>query len=164
MATRFFVTVCLLPGRAKLVHADFSLLARAFNGARRLHPFYLTAWVFLPEHWHAICAPVYPVTISQVVKSVKLSSMTAIRRRRAVPGELWQSRFFDRALRTVTEYAEKVEYIHMNPVRAGLVRRPQDWRWSSANEYSGMSAESQNQLCGLTIDRLRIPSDLNTRI
>ena len=56
-------------------------------------------------------------------------------------GELWQPRFFDRALRTVKEYNEKVEYIHLNPVRAGLVSRPEDWRWSSYNEYAGMSAE-----------------------
>jgi hypothetical protein len=30
---------------------------------------------------------------------------------------LWQPRFFDRVLRTVREYNEKVEYIHLNPVR-----------------------------------------------
>ena len=30
---------------------DFRLLARAFNRARALHRFYLTAWVFLPDHW-----------------------------------------------------------------------------------------------------------------
>ena len=42
---------------------------------------------------------------------------------------------FDRALRTVKEYHEKVEYIHMNPVRAGLVRRTEDWAWSSVHDY-----------------------------
>jgi hypothetical protein len=52
----------------------------------------------------------------------------------------------------------------MNPVRAGLVRRPQDWQWSSINEYSGMSAEEQKQRCGLTIDRVSLPSDPQTRI
>jgi hypothetical protein len=36
---------------------------------------------------------------------------------------LWQPRSFDRALRSVKEYYEKVEYIHLNPVRAGLVKR-----------------------------------------
>jgi hypothetical protein len=71
---------------------------------------------------------------------------------------------FDRALRTVQEYSEKVEYIHLNPVKAGLVRRPQDWRWSSFNEYSGMSADEQNRRCGLIIDRVRMPSDPRTRI
>jgi hypothetical protein len=36
---------------------------------------------------------------------------------------------FDRALRTVKEYNEKVEYIHLNPVKAGLVARPEEWPW-----------------------------------
>jgi hypothetical protein len=49
----------------------------------------------------------------------------AINRRRAAWGEVWQPRFFDRALRTVKEYNEKVASIHLNPVRAGLVRRTQ---------------------------------------
>ena len=69
--------------------------------------------------------------------------MSAVNQRRGADGELWQPRFFDRALRTVKEYNEKVEYIHLNPVRAGLVSRPEDWRWSSYNEYAGMSAEEQ---------------------
>ena len=94
------------------------------------------------------------------MKSVKISLMILINRRRAESGELWQPRFFDRALRTVKEYNEKVEYIHFNPVKAGLVRRPQDWRWSSVNEYSGVSAAEQKRRCGLTIDRERT-ADLN---
>ena len=60
---------------------------------------------------------------------------------RGAEGGLWQPRFFDRALRSVKEYNERVEYIHLNPVRAGLVSRPEDWRWSSYNEYAGMSAD-----------------------
>ena len=88
-----------------------------------MHRFYLTAWVFLPDHWHLICAPVYPATISLVMKSIKTSSMILINRRRGESGELWQPRFFDRALRTVKEYNEKVEYIHLN-----LLRRGTPWR------------------------------------
>jgi len=61
------------------------------------------------------------------------------------------------ALRTVKEYNQKVEYIHINPVRAGLVSRPEDWRWSSYSEYAGMSAEEQNERCGLIVDRVRMP-------
>jgi hypothetical protein len=86
------------------------LLARAFNRARALHPFYLTAWVFLPDpsaDGHCIAAPRYPATISQVIKCVKQSWMTGINRLRGREGELLQPRFFDRALRTVEEYREK---------------------------------------------------------
>jgi REP element-mobilizing transposase RayT len=65
----FFITVRLLPRRTNLMETDFTLMARAFNRARALHRFYLTASVFLPDHWHCIVAPQYPGTISQVIKS-----------------------------------------------------------------------------------------------
>ncbi len=38
---------------------------------------------------------------------------------------------------------EKVNYIHMNPVRAGLVERPQDYKWSSARWWAGRPAEDE---------------------
>ncbi len=70
-------------------------LALAFRRARVLRPFFLTAWVFLPDHWHAICAAVYPLTIFVVMKSTcqdELDDM--VNRRREASGELWQERFF----------------------------------------------------------------------
>ena len=160
----FFISVRLLPRRTTLTVLNFSLLARAFNRARTPHPFYLTAWVFLPDHWHCIAGLRSPVMISGVIKSVKQSSRSGIKQRRGTQGELWQRSFFDRALRTVDEYNEKVEYIHRNPVRAGLVSRPQDWRWSSFNEYAGLRPAEQMQRCGLIIDRIRMPADPQTRI
>ena len=160
----FFITVRLLPRRTKLMEADFRLLTRASNRARALHPFDLTAWVLLPDHWHCMVVPRSPATISQVMKCLKQSSMTGINQRRGTEGELWQPRFFDRAVRTVKEYHEKVEYIHLNPVRAGLVVHPQDWRWSSFLEYAGIPPDEQRQRRALIIDRVRIPTDPRTRL
>jgi hypothetical protein len=45
-----------------------------------------------------------------------------------------------------------------------LVSRPEDWRWSSYNEYTGMSAHEQNERCGVIVDRVRMPSDPGARI
>ena len=160
----FFITVRLLERRRKFGDADFEHLALAIRRARVEHPYLLTAWVFLPSHWHAILAPQYPLTISEVLKSIKNSSTTLVNEGRSTSGELWQGRFFDRALRTVKEYHDKVEYIHRNPVKAGLASRPEDWRWSSVLEYSGMSAAEQMRHCELIIDRVSLPSDLSARI
>jgi hypothetical protein len=41
---------------------------------------------------------------------------------------------------------------------------PEDWRWSSYNEYTGTSADEQNDRCGLIGDRVRMPSDPRARI
>jgi REP element-mobilizing transposase RayT len=94
--------------------------------------FLLTAWVFLLDQkpqsfWEAkLCAtvnPRLPVSISRVMKSIKVGSTLRIKAGRKESGVLWPARFFDRALRSVKEYNEKVEYIHLNPVRGGLVKR-----------------------------------------
>jgi REP element-mobilizing transposase RayT len=89
----FFVTVRLLKRRSELRDADFLFLALAFRRARVLHPFFLTAWVFLPDHWHAICAPVYPLTISLLMKSIKTSTLILVNRGRKAASELWQKAF-----------------------------------------------------------------------
>ena len=159
-----FVTVKLLPCRTRLKEGDFERLANSFTRMRKKHGFLLTAWVFLPDHWHAIIHPPYPLTISTALKSVKTSSMIGINVRRRESGGLWQERFFDRALRTVREYHEKVEYIHLNPVRRGLVDNPEGWKWSSWPEFSGVSGEDQERSCGLRIDRVPLPFDVHTRI
>ncbi|HEV2424199.1 MAG TPA: hypothetical protein VGZ29_05170, partial [Terriglobia bacterium] len=96
--------------------------------------------------------------------AVKASSMISINVARGTRGEVWQGRFFDRALRTVKEYNETVEYIHVNPVRRGLVQRAEDWDWSSANQHGGRSPEEQERRCGLAIDRVRLPADERVRI
>jgi len=159
-----FVTVKLLRSRAELETPDYKRLATSLARMRQKHGFAITAWVFLPDHWHAIIYPPHPLSISTVFKALKVSSMISINVRRREGGELWQDRFFDHALRTVRDYNEKVEYIHLNPVRRGLVRHATDWKWSSVHEYAGISGEEQERRCGLRIDRVRLPADGNTRI
>ena len=108
--------------------------AQVIHERRAEHGFLPTAWVFLPDHWHAIFYPPYPLTLSRVMESIKVGATKIINRSRREAGLLFPPRFFDRALRTVREYHEKVEYIHYNPVKAGRAGRPEDWPWSSVHD------------------------------
>ena len=85
--------------------------------------------------------------------------MVAINHGRYEEGELWQERYSDQAQRTVKEYAETVEYIHLNPVKRSLVKRPEGWKWSSFPEYAGVEAAEQECRCDLAVDRVRLPAD-----
>jgi putative transposase len=160
----FFVTCNLLRTRAVLNEDDFEVLARVMQARREEHGFLLTAWVFLPDHWHAILGPRYPKGLSRVMESVKVSSTRQINAERGELGRLWQGRFFDRALRTVKEYQETVEYIHLNPPRRGLVKRPEDWKWSSVHEYAFPARPQARRQPPLRIDHVRIPADERARI
>ena len=72
--------------------------------------------------------------------------------------------FSDRALRRVKEYHEKVEHIYLNPVKAGLVSRPEDWRWSSVHDYTGNINDAPVTPSGLSVDRVSLPAAPRTRI
>ena len=127
--------------------------------AREAPGFWVTASVFLPDHWHAIVNPRYPLTISSVLKTIKLSTTSVINQHRHEAGPVWQGRFFDRVLRTVKEHWEAVDYIHTNPVRRGLVSRPEDWCWSSVHSYPKPPYEP-----ALPIDVVNLPSDPTFRL
>ena len=160
----FFISCRLLPRRGRLTESELGRLARVVRERREKYHFLLTAWVFLPDHWHAIFFPRFPVTISTVMESIKVASTLRINADREQSGLLWQPRFFDRAVRTVKEYYEKVEYIHLNPVAARLVTRAEDWPWSSVHDYSGALGAAPNTNRILTIDRILLPADERTRI
>lgn len=157
----FFVTCRVFRTRARLTRRELDCFADVFEARRKEFGFLITAWVFLPNHWHAIVFPRYPLTISAAMSSVKASSTKRINQMRGDAGVLWQGRFFDRALRTVKEYRETVDYIHWNPVKAGLVERPEDWPWSSARDYT---AHANGNGRVIRIDRVDLPVDERARI
>ena len=153
----FFVTCQLYRGRRLLSEDDFTSLAEAIQLTREAHGFLLTGWVFLPDHWHAVIFPRYPLTLSRVMAVIKVRSTHKSNLRRRESGQLWQARFFDHALRTVRKYHACLDYIHYNPVKRGLVRRPEEWLWSSIHCYGGPGPVK------LATDRVQLPSDLNAR-
>jgi putative transposase len=51
--------------------------------------------------------------------------------------QVWQEGFHPQAITTEDMLRQKLDYIHYNPVRIGLVDRPEDWRYSSARNYFG---------------------------
>ncbi len=48
----------------------------------------------------------------------------------------WQARYYDFNVHNPEKRDEKLHYMHMNPVRRGLVERPEDWRSSSFRHYA----------------------------
>ena len=85
----FFVTCRLLPRRTRLAEPEFELLARVIGERLGEHGFLLTAWVLLPNHWHAIFFPRFPLTISRVMEVIKVGSTLRINAGRNESGLLW---------------------------------------------------------------------------
>ena len=165
LSNRFFFISCrVFRPRRNLNEPEFECLAEVVRDRRKAHGFLLTAWVSLPDHWHAIIFPRFPLTISRVMESLKVGTTLRINARRGERGVLFQGRFFDRALRTVKEYNEKVAYIHWNPVKAGLVSRAEDWKWSSIHDATGTVNAPSGEGSPIPADRILLPSEERTRI
>lgn len=165
LSDRFFFLSCrVLPTRRTLNESEFACLAQVVQERRKAHGFLLTAWVFLSDHWHAIIFPRFPRTIARVLESIKVGATLRLNRARRERGMLFQGRYFDRALCTVKEYNEKVEYIHLNPVKAGFVTRPEDWPWSSVHDYTGSWRAAWGPGSPIPVDRIVLPADEQTRL
>ncbi len=121
-----------------LSEAEFPCLARVIHLRREEHGLLLTAWAVLPaDHWHAILFPRHPLTISEVMESIKVSSTRRINRgrriRAPVGGPFFRSRPAD------NERVQREGGVYsLNPVKAGLVSCPEDWRWSSVHYYTAV--------------------------
>jgi REP element-mobilizing transposase RayT len=78
----FFITCRLLPRRRILSDSEFAALARVIQERHEEHGFLLSAWVFLPDHWHAIFYPRSPLAISRVLEAIKDGATKRINRSR----------------------------------------------------------------------------------
>jgi REP-associated tyrosine transposase len=80
-------------------------------------------YVIMPDHVHLFARGARDYPLTQWMRLLKRSLSRAI----AAAWPHWQKGFFDHLIRHSESYAEKWEYVRQNPVRAGLVTKPEDW-------------------------------------
>ena len=151
----FFATVNLRRVVAPVGGNEYAALGAAIEESRRKLGFRLLGYVLMPDHWHALIWPAYPLTISRVVQDVKWISARRLNCERGAAGPVWQHQFWDRLVRHAKEFRERLDYLHFNPVRKGLVRRPEAWPWSSCNNFA--LDKEQVKGCPVQIDYVRLP-------
>lgn len=84
--------------------------------------------VIMPNHGHIVLMPYDEWPLERVMERIKRVSSHRIKKAMGLR-EVWEREYFDHMLRTDESMREKSEYICNNPVRAGLVNTPDEWRW-----------------------------------
>ena len=116
------------------------MLRSAFRYARDRDPFTIEAIVVLPDHLHCIWtlpeADSDFATRWRLIKSAfsrGLPRNERISQSRLHRGErgIWQRRYWEHTLRDQDDFANHVDYVHINPVKHGHVTRVADWPFSS---------------------------------
>ena len=123
------------------------LFLKILEEARRKYRFVVHGYVLMPEHFHwLITEPELgdPSVVMKVVKQRFARRFNRTRRRPlaaqmelwdSVLDRVWQKRFYDFNVWSERKHTEKLRYMHRNPVKRGLVERPEQWKWSSFRAY-----------------------------
>ena len=104
------------------------IISRREQRAYLLHEFVLMA-----NHLHLLLTPGENTSLEKAIQLIKGGSSHQIHQRRGHKMEIWQPGFHEWTVRDAEDYEVKREYIRMNPVRARLVGRPEEWPYSSAS-------------------------------
>lgn len=95
--------------------------------------FQLLAFVIMPDHVHLVVAVPERLRLSRLMRLIKGRFANRHNRSMRSSGSLWQERYHERGLRSERELVAAIEYVHANPVKAGLVSQAESFPWSSAN-------------------------------
>jgi putative transposase len=143
-------------------HQWRAMLSESTGRAIERHDYRLLAFVYMPEHVHLLIFPGHDASgIDHLLKAIKrpfsfrikrlleveksrlLSTLTVQQRPGVRTFRYWQEGpGYDRNLDRVETVLAAIDYIHLNPVRRGLVERAVDWQWSSARWYEGLTYDA----------------------
>ena len=111
------------------------LFEQTLERVRQWYGFYVTGYVVMPEHVHLLISEPDDGKLWTAIQMLK----QIVAQKLGGGGPFWLQRYYDFNVSREKKMLEKLRYMHRNPVRRGLVARPEDWEWSSFRHYlSGM--------------------------
>ena len=139
----FFFTVNLRDRRRALLVAHADALRDIVRDVRTELPFVIDAMTVLPDHWHAVWTlPTDDAGYARRIQLIKARLTKHLLREgvnitKDARGEyrLWQKRFWEHTIRDDRDFEAHVNYVHINPVKHGLVARAIDWPHSTMHRY-----------------------------
>lgn len=123
-----------------LCEADYALYLELLRHWCRKSGTAVWAWCLMPNHVHLVLVPAHEDGLRATLAPVHRRYSWEINQREGWRGHLWQSRFASFPMDESHVHA-CLRYVELNPVRARLAARPEDWRWSSARAHLGLAAD-----------------------
>jgi putative transposase len=113
--------------------ADYVAFERTLAEVRERIPMRILAWCVMPNHWHLVLWPRHDGELSEYMRLVTLTHAQRWHAHRdtAGTGHLYQGRFKSFAVQNDAHFLTVCRYVEANALRAGLVKRAEDWQWCS---------------------------------
>jgi putative transposase len=94
----------------------------------------IIGYVFMPTHIHLLIL-IEGKLLSSFIRDFKKFTAQQTLKHLQLDGKIWQDRFDRVGIWSINLLKIKLDYIHNNPVKAGLTDSPENWYWSSAGDY-----------------------------
>jgi putative transposase len=120
--------------RTFFTDADYALYRDLIGAAANRAGTAVWAYCLMPNHVHLVLVPSRPDGLRAMLAEAHRRYTLHVNRRNGWTGHLWQGRFGSVAMDEAHLIAA-VRYVSLNPVRAQLVARAEDWRWSSVRAH-----------------------------
>jgi REP-associated tyrosine transposase len=111
-----------------------AVFEQTLERVRRWYGFFVSGYVVMPEHVHLLISEPERGQLSVALQMLKQNTARELHPPEGSP--FWQPRYYDFNVWSEDKRIEKLRYIHRNPVKRGLVERPEDWLWSSFRHYA----------------------------
>jgi putative transposase len=112
----------------------YRVFERELEAVRLSYGFVVAGYVLMPEHVHLLLGEPLVSSLSVALQVMKQNISRKLKRQGDV--RFWQRRYYDFNVHSEFKRLEKLRYMHRNPVRRGLVAKPEDWLWSSYMHYT----------------------------
>src|SRR6516225_2739131 len=113
--------------------ADYGAFLRVFDDALERHPVRVLGYCVMPTHWHIVLWPAVDGDLTSFLRWLTLTHSVRWHKHyhSTGSGHVYQNRFKAFAVAEDEHLLTVLRYVERNPLRAGLVRRAEDWPWSS---------------------------------
>jgi putative transposase len=112
----------------------YSVFEHELEAVRVRYGFVVAGYVLMPEHIHLLVGEPRRSSLSVALQVLKQQTSRKLKQRGAI--QFWQRRYYDFNVHNEETRVEKLRYMHRNPVKRGLVEKPEDWPWSSFRHYA----------------------------
>lgn len=128
-------------GRVFFSDADHQTYLALLREYTVKHQVAVLAYCLMPNHTHLVLVPATTPALQSTLRPLHLRYAQRINRARNWKGHLWQGRYFASVLDDRHCWAA-IRYVERNPVRAGMLARAEDYRWSSAASHCGLQRDT----------------------
>ncbi len=119
---------------------DYKKFLEYLLAAKEKFKFYLYSYVLMPNHYHLFIETLQP-NLSKIMQYVNTSYTTYYNIKRQKCGHLFQGRYKSILVDNDAYFLELTRYIHLNPLRAKVVNKPEEYRWSSYKGYINQNGD-----------------------